>query len=270
MDRPRFAEADAYTAGVADQKAAGGVRFLASVIVIQGLLGIGLPLLFGGRFEDKPDAVAAPPPAPVATRVPLSFEVADAVVSKVHLHDSPGVPAAGRKALDNPTFENLNLTFLVLQKKGGWLHVQLPTRPNGAKAWIPRAEVALRTVPNNIIVELGARRLTVLHGDKPLGQFPVAIGKPAEPTPLGTYFVDGIVVLNPDNGVYGAGQLSVTGFSDVHQTFGGGIGQIAIHGTNDPKKIGGTVSAGCVRMRNEDWRRLHVLSPIGTPVNIVA
>lgn len=245
---------------------------LAGIIILQGLVALGLPVVASGRFHKKEPVVAAPPPTtpPQVVHAPLSFEVADAVVSKVHLFQSPGVPVPGNKTLANPTFEHLNLVFLVLEKRPEFLHVQLPTRPNGATAWVPRSEVLIRTVPNHILVELGARRLTVMHGDTPLGQYKVAIGAPSGPTPVGSFFVDGVVVLHPDTGVYGAGQLSVTGFSEVYQTFGAGIGEIAIHGTNDPKLIGGTVSHGCVRMLNEDWRTVMSFSPTGTPVTIVA
>ena len=50
------------------------------------------------------------------------------------------------------------------------------------------------------------------------------------------------------HGPYGAGQLSVSGFSEVCKSVGGGGGQIAIHGTINPGRIGGTVSSGCIRM----------------------
>ena len=64
-------------------------------------------------------------------------------------------------------------------------------------------------------------------------------------------------------------QLSVSGFSEVFQTFGGGIGQIAIHGWNNDNVIGNDVSNGCVRMRNVDIATVADLAPLGTPVQIV-
>jgi lipoprotein-anchoring transpeptidase ErfK/SrfK len=41
-----------------------------------------------------------------------------------------------------------------------------------------------------------------------------------------------------------------------------------IHGTIDPASIGKQVTAGCVRMRNEDVEELYRLVPPGTPVTI--
>jgi lipoprotein-anchoring transpeptidase ErfK/SrfK len=78
--------------------------------------------------------------------------------------------------------------------------------------------------------------------------------------------------VNPlgDHPTYGWGQLSVSGFSDVLERFAGGIGQIAIHGWNDPSAMGRNVSNGCVRMNNDDIARVAELAPLGTPVTISA
>ena len=43
-------------------------------------------------------------------------------------------------------------------------------------------------------------------------------------------------------------------------------GEYAIHGTNNPKSVGGFVSHGCIRMYNKDITRLYRLVSVGTPV----
>jgi lipoprotein-anchoring transpeptidase ErfK/SrfK len=43
---------------------------------------------------------------------------------------------------------------------------------------------------------------------------------------------------------------------------------IAVHGTNNPELLGQQVSHGCIRMSNEDARRLYHEVEIGTPVII--
>jgi lipoprotein-anchoring transpeptidase ErfK/SrfK len=43
---------------------------------------------------------------------------------------------------------------------------------------------------------------------------------------------------------------------------------IAVHGTNNPELLGQPVSHGCIRMTNEDVRRLYHEVQIGTPVII--
>jgi len=223
-------------------------------------------------------AVTAPGPseitgswrAPSAPKAPTSYEVADAVGPVVHLYSAPDVPLAVRPTMTNPTWEGLAVVFLVLDTHGPWLHVRVSMRPNDFTAWVQTSEVALRTVPNHVLVELGAHRVTVTHGDTVLLQAPVAIGAPSGPTPVGHFFVDGIVKVPDPNGPYGAYQVSVSGFSDVYQTFGGGVGQIALHGTNDPQLIGQPVSHGCVRMTNDVITKVAYLAPTGTPVDIVA
>jgi len=43
-----------------------------------------------------------------------------------------------------------------------------------------------------------------------------------------------------------------------------------IHGTNEPDTIGHDVSAGCIRMRNEDVIDLYERTPVGTKVVVLA
>lgn len=188
----------------------------------------------------------------------------------VPLFSAPDVPVPSGRALENPTWEGLHLTFLVRERRGGWLRAQIMSRPNSALAWIRAGDVTLRTVEHHIVIERGARRLTVYSGEEVVFQTSVATGKASSPTPLGTFFVDGIVRLSPPHRSYGTGQLSFTGFSEVHSSFGGGVGQVAMHGTQNPALIGTPASAGCVRMRNEDIDAVTALSPTGTPVEVVA
>lgn len=47
-----------------------------------------------------------------------------------------------------------------------------------------------------------------------------------------------------------------------------GRGQYAIHGTNNPRSIGGFVSYGCIRMRNSDIKHLYSQVGVGTRVTV--
>lgn len=212
-------------------------------------------------------------PAPEAPRLavaPAGTLVADATGPTVALHAAPGGPPADLPSLTNPTHEGLAVVFRVLEERGEWLRVSVSARPNGREAWVHRSEVALRHVPNRVVVEVGARRVTVYRGDEVLLQETVAVGADHSPTPLGSFFVDGIVQLTNSGGPYGPYQVSVSGFSEVLHSFGGGVGQIALHGTNRPNLLGQPVSNGCVRLSNEAVTRLAELAPTGTPVQIVA
>lgn len=254
-------------------------KVLSSLVVVQLL--VGLVALLG---ISPPQAAAVsgnlgpvdltPPllltePGPLIGDAPGPTAAADATGAEVSLFKEPGA-AKPYKALSNPTWEDVPLVFHVIEDRGEWLHVRVNIRPNGSTAWIRRAEVYVRPIPNRIVVELGARRLTLLRGNEILAQHQVAIGAPGVPTPTGEFYVDATVRIENPNGPYGVGQMSVSGFSNVLYSFGGGIGQIAIHGTNNPRTIGGTVSHGCIRMLNEAWTQVQSMSPNGTPVSIRA
>ena len=264
------------------------------IVVAVAVIGAGAALGFG-RAEPPvvPETVTLSAGAPKGASVvgtwkagppptPTSFAVADATVGLVHLFAQPGsiglgavagkpaVPLAARPTMDNPTWEHLPVVFLVLQDKGAWLHVRVSSRPNNLTAWVARSEVRLRTVPNHVVVQVGARRITVYHGDTVLLQDTVAVGTDRTPTPLGNFFVDGAVHVPYDTGPYGPFQVSVSGFSNVLSSFGGGIGQIALHGTNHPQLLGQAVSNGCIRMANTTITKVVQLAPLGTPVDVVA
>jgi len=203
-----------------------------------------------------------------ARPAPFPAVVADAVGGAVGLYNAPGDPEPA-ETIDNPTWEGLPVVFLVQQRTGDWLEVQLSMRPNGSTAWVRTADVSLRQVPYRIVVDTAANRLTAYSRQGVFLDVPVAVGTGGTPTPTGNYFIDGAVKVPYDDGPYGAYQLSVSAFSNVYYSFGGGVGQIAIHGTNDPALIGTPASNGCVRMTNEDVTLLAHTVPVGTPVQIV-
>jgi lipoprotein-anchoring transpeptidase ErfK/SrfK len=207
-----------------------------------------------------------------STTIPShGFEAAHAQVAEVPLFDSPEATES-TDSMSNPTWEGVPLVFLVKQHgPPGWLQVQISRRPNETLAWIHESDVFLSDAPNRIVVQREARTLTVYQGtsDTELFQAPVAVGAPRTPTPLGNFFVDIRIKLLRPTGAYGPYELSVAGFSDVLHSFGGGVGQIAIHGTNHPELIGQFVSNGCIRMNNDDVTSLAPLAPEGTPVQVV-
>jgi lipoprotein-anchoring transpeptidase ErfK/SrfK len=203
-------------------------------------------------------------PAVLAT----SATAAHAVVASVAVYAAPGDGAAVR-SVSNPTFEGEPLVFLALTQRGAWTKVLLPERPNGSTAWIHAADVAQVLVPYRVVVETCRKRLTVWHLGRIAFRTTVAVGAPEMATPLGAFYVD-YVTQERASGAYGPWLLSLAGFSNVLQDFGGGRGQIALHGTNHPDAIGRAISHGCVRLRNNDITRLHDLLVPGTPVSVLA
>jgi lipoprotein-anchoring transpeptidase ErfK/SrfK len=217
-------------------------------------------------------AAFAGPVAPTFVKVKLAKGdslVADAKASEVPIFETPNAPMAV-KVLKDPTFEGVPLVLGVKHQQGDWLQVMIPERPNGSTAWVRTADVELRTAPNRILVELSKHRLSVWRGDQMLMEAPVGGGTPRTPTPLGSFYVDVSVPFKNSGGPYGAYMLSVAGFSNVHLTFAGGRGQIAIHGTNNLGSVGKDSSNGCLRLTNDVVLQVKDLAPTGTPVDIVA
>jgi lipoprotein-anchoring transpeptidase ErfK/SrfK len=254
------------------------------LLVIGGLTGVVLVARNGGGGRPSAKASAdsgahsdallqvgrQPSLFPQAPAPPSGYLAADAVVPAVAYFTNVGDPQPAGVAT-NPTINGGPLVFRVLEDKGDWLHVEISKRPNGTTGWIQRTDVALREVANRVVVALGARKLSVFNGDQQLVmETTVAIGRPSAPTPVGSFFIEGSFPTGSSGGAYGVLILTVSAFSDVYQTFAGGIGQIGIHGTNAPQLLGQAVSHGCVRMTNADVTQLNQLAPPGTPVDIVA
>ncbi|CCO07959.1 L,D-transpeptidase family protein [Desulforamulus hydrothermalis] len=108
-----------------------------------------------------------------------------------------------------------------------------------------------------IIVDTTKRKLTVMADGKPYQQFNVACGKPATPTPVGTWQITHKAVN------WG------TGFGSRWLGLNVPWGMYGIHGTNKPFSIGSYASHGCIRMHNSSVEQLYPWVPRGTPVYIV-
>lgn len=112
--------------------------------------------------------------------------------------------------------------------------------------------------PLEIHIEKDKHILSLVSGKQIISQFPVALGK-NDKTPEGEFLI-GKKVVNPNKGSdpnpYGTRGLEL---SDP---------RYAIHGTNEPNRIGEDVSKGCIRMHDGDIERLYAMVPKNTPVNI--
>lgn len=241
----------------------------------------GPPVTVPAPVPPPPETIP-PAPAPVTVEDPEGSRlrlgrarpvgspatIADAIVPVVPVFSAPGDAEPGL-TLQNPTWEDLPVVFLVMQRQGDWLEVQLSRRPQQHTAWVRAADVSLRQTTYRVVVDTSAKRLTAYDGSAVVMDSPIGVGVGRTPTPTGTFFIDGAVRLANPNGPYGTHQLSVAGFSNVLTSFGGGNGQIAIHGTNQPARVGSAVSNGCVRMTNDEITRLAEMVPVGTPVEIL-
>ena len=149
-----------------------------------------------------------------------------------------------------------------------WLQVMLPGRPNGLTGWITQQGTRALLTPWRIVLNLGARRVTVYRDGRRVRAFNAVVGKPSTPTPTGQFFVEEVVQMHHGE-PGGPFALALSARSDALQEFEGGPGQIAMHGRDN---LGGTLgtaaSHGCVRLGTTsiDWLAARIGD--GTPVTI--
>ncbi|NRS51167.1 L,D-transpeptidase family protein [Brevibacillus sp. HB2.2] len=99
-------------------------------------------------------------------------------------------------------------------------------------------------------------KLIVKKHGKTIKTYPVAVGNPSTPTPVGEYKV---IYKGKDWGPsFGPRWLGLNVPWGIY----------GIHGTNKPYSIGQHLSHGCIRMRNNDVIELFKMIPLGTKVTI--
>ena len=211
-------------------------------------------------------------------RPPEPFETFVATIKPDHEYLQPYVePDADSDfvelefAVTNPTYFDNPLVLMVTDRSpdGAWLKVQIPVRPNGTEGWIPADQAVLSSHFVRASVNLTDRVVKVWDGEELIAETGAVIGTANTPTPLGRFFVNDLVE-KWDGSAYGPYILSLSGFSEALETFGGGVPVIAIHGTNRPELVGGAHSNGCVRIPNDVIAFLAEHVPMGTPVEISA
>jgi L,D-transpeptidase-like protein len=194
--------------------------------------------------------------------------VATAVTHSVPIYRSPSARHPFRR-LSNPTSVGAPLVFLVKSRGRGWERVYLPMRPDGSTGWINDRYLSLAWDPYSLQAQLHTHRLILRKKGRLVASFPAAVGRSLLPTPTGRYYLVELLKQPDPNGPYGPYAFGTSAFSKVLYHFGGGPGQIGIHGTDEKGSIGRSVSHGCIRLRNGDIVRLAHELPLGTPVTIV-
>jgi lipoprotein-anchoring transpeptidase ErfK/SrfK len=125
------------------------------------------------------------------------------------------------------------------------------------------------SVVRRIVVSLPDRKLAVIENDAVVSIYPVAVGAPVSPTPVGTFNIVSRVA-NPT--YYTPGKVVGPGGSNPIGTRWIGLSAkgYGIHGTNNPRSIGRAKSRGCIRLRNDDVERLFERVRAGDVVELHA
>jgi lipoprotein-anchoring transpeptidase ErfK/SrfK len=204
-----------------------------------------------------------------APSAPKWSAVAIVRVKSVGVYERPGMKHPFVR-FSNRNKDGAVTTFLVAGQRKAWYQIYLPIRPNGSKGWIRARDLKLARDDYYVTVDRSKRRLTVFRSGRVIMRQPVGVGRSVLPTPKGLYYVVELLKQPNPNGPYGPYAFGLSGYSNVLYSFGGGPGQIGLHGTNDPRSIGHEASHGCIRLRNAVITKLARMLPLGTPVRITS
>ncbi|MCK9443322.1 MAG: L,D-transpeptidase family protein [Tissierellaceae bacterium] len=124
---------------------------------------------------------------------------------------------------------------------------------------ISSKDVYIKEKPQSytVHIEVDRKQLKLIDrkNEEIVKSYPIATGKISSPTPLGTFKI-------VEKAKWGEG------FGTRWMGINVPWGIYGIHGTNRPGSIGGNLSAGCIRMRNEDVEELYSLVDYNTLVLI--
>lgn len=196
----------------------------------------------------------------------------DQLVLKKYLRKIPAEPTSGS-----------NLVYGDFTDIGGWLYTPPATTISHRREEQIEVSLApnLGNLPyqpfNPIWLQLdqGQATIILMQGSQPVKRWPVSVGLPDTPTPIGAYrIIKKNILANRDHSnPYGSRWIQL-GEQYPHREqqspqpdslSSKGIG---IHGTNDPTTIGTPNTQGCIRMSNEDVEELYDLIPNGMIIKI--
>ncbi len=151
-----------------------------------------------------------------------------------------------------------------------------PVPPTVLQPAVPELPPLQPTLPDasimRLVLKLGERRVYLYEGEQVKSSYPVAIGRPGWETPTGKFKVTQMLEhpgwTSPLTGEQmppgtdnPLGERWIAFWTD-------GVNSIGFHGTPNPESVGQAVSHGCVRMLNEDIRKIYELVQVGTPVTV--
>ena len=143
-----------------------------------------------------------------------------------------------------------------------------------------KARTTAQEIGPAVVIRRNSRRLFLYRGSSPgrmrfVRSFPVAVGQPSYPTPLGSFSIRNMRKnpwWYPPNSDWASGAQPIPpgpGNPLGTRWMGLSVGGVGIHGTYNAASVGTYASHGCIRMhlRSAEW--LYERVRIGTPVFIV-
>jgi len=133
----------------------------------------------------------------------------------------------------------------------------------------PKQETPKQDAPKRVIVvSLEDRKLALVEDGQVKKVYPVAVGKPSTPSPVGTFTIERRAA-NPTYHHNGKTVPPGPGNPVGTRWMGLSIHGYGIHGTNEPNSIGKAASHGCIRMARKDLEEFYELVAVGDTVELV-
>jgi len=158
----------------------------------------------------------------------------------------------------------------VLRRRGGWLQVAVPERPNARPGWIPAGRARLGATDVSLHVDRSARTLIVRDRSGVLQRVSIGVGAPGHETPTGRFAVTDKLRMEGPGTTYGCCAIALSAHQPDLPATWDGLDRIAVHGTQSPETIGVAASLGCMHASERDLHRLMRSVPLGAPVFIRA
>ena len=216
----------------------------------------------------KPVTRYGPPPPPSSAEAVAAAGQAPPDIPRLG-YDVEGrrVTAAGW-LFANPTSLDNPFVMLVTERRGDYLQVQVPVRPDGTVGYVTVADVELSTMAQRLELDVSDRKLRFYDGDELVTETQVVVGKDETPTPTGRFYITDRIVKDDPSGPYGPLVLATSAYSEQLDSFDGGAPVIAFHGTNKPELIGSAASNGCIRLPNDAITEIGDRIQLGARVDI--
>jgi len=219
-------------------------------------------------------AIAAAALTGAAQAEASAVKPSQALVLLIRAHEAHAGPSVRSAALGlvpaTTPITGEQTTLPVLARRGRWLKVMLPGRPNGHSGWILDNATTRGVTDWHIVIDTAHRHVILYLRGKDVRTLEAVVGKPSTPTPAGQFFVEESVALRATD-VGAPFALALSARSNVLQEFDGGPGQIALHGlANVGGVLGTAASHGCIRLDDTAIRWLAARVGPGVPVTITS
>ena len=190
---------------------------------------------------------------------------------KVTAHARPSLRSkvVGRLSTRTPEgTTNIVLALARVERNGQlWIRARLPVLPNNTLGWIPRTALGgYGKVSTHLVVDLSSFRATLYRKGRKVWSARVGVGQSRWATPTGRFYIRNRLT-KYSSPTYGPLAFGTSARSPVLTDWPAG-GFVGIHGTNAPGLIPGRISHGCIRLHNDDIRRLDRLMAPGSPLTI--